>query len=68
MNDKNYKISDTTLEAEWEKDKIFTTLFRCSNCKDTHRFEHTGVLTLYCGRCGAKMANPQTIEVEYDWG
>jgi Zn-finger protein len=68
MNDTNYKVSNTTLKAEWIKDKIFTRLFSCSNCKDSHRFEHTGTLTSYCGRCGAKMTNPQTIVVEYDWG
>lgn len=68
MNEKNYKISDTTLKAEWEKVTIFTRMFRCSNCKDAHSFERTGILTPYCGRCGAKMANPQTIVVEIDLG
>ena len=68
MNDKNYTVSETTLKARWEEDKIFTRLFRCGNCKDAHGFEHTGVLTSYCERYGAKMENPQTIVVEYDWG
>lgn len=62
-----YKVSDTQLEAEWVKDNIFR-LYHCSNCKNTHRIEKTTELTLYCGKCGFKMKNPQWIKVEYDYG
>lgn len=66
MND--FIVSDTDLEAEWIKDKVFTRLYYCSNCKESHRIEHTTRLTAFCGRCGARMKNPQTIIVEYDYG
>ena len=64
---KDFIVSDTTLEAEWVKDKVFR-IYSCSNCKNSHRIEKTTELTSYCGRCGAKMKNPQWIKVEYDYG
>lgn len=62
-----FKVSDTRLEAEWIKDKVFR-IFYCSNCKDSHHIERTTKLTAYCANCGFKMKNPQLITVEYDYG
>lgn len=45
MND--FIVSDTDLEAEWIKDKVFTRLYYCSNCKESHRIEHTTRLTAF---------------------
>ena len=45
MSDKNYTVSETTLKARQEEDKIFTRLFRCSNCKDSHSMEETQEVT-----------------------
>lgn len=61
-----YKTSDTSLEAEWVKDKVFR-IYHCSNCNDAHGIEKTTKLHPYCRQCGAKMKNPQWITVEYDW-
>ena len=63
----NFVVSNTTLEAEWVEDKVFTWLWYCNNCQDCHSIEHTTKLHPYCRQCGAKMKNPQWITVEYDW-
>lgn len=63
-----FKVSDTKLEAEWQQDKIFKQLWSCSNCENTYCIEKTTQLTPYCGKCGFKMKNPQTIKVDYNYG
>jgi Zn-finger protein len=65
---KDFVVSDTALEAEWIKDKGFTRIYHCSNCKDSHSIERTTKLTSYCGKCGARMKNSQWVTVEYDYG
>ena len=67
MNRPNYKISDTTLEAEWVRDKIWHSLYMCSNCNYTQEVTKDRSLSPYCRRCGAKMRNPQHIQINYDY-
>lgn len=67
MNKPEYKTSDTTLEAEWVQDKIWTSNWSCSNCNYTQRVHKDSTLSQYCRRCGAKMKNPQHIKIEYDY-
>ena len=64
----NFQTSDTQLQAEWVQNKVFKSIWYCSNCKDAYSIEHTTKLTPYCRNCGFKMINPQYITVEYDWG
>ena len=68
--DKNYKVSDTTLEATWVKKKIvYSDTYVCSNC-NTHADgnSHVVYLTDFCSKCGARMTNPgiKHIDVEYE--
>lgn len=65
---RDFEISDTTKESEWVQDPYpWTNYWRCGNCKDTHRIEHSTKLTEYCSRCGFRMRNPQFIPVYYDY-
>lgn len=66
---KNYKTSQTALEAEWVP-KNHGTCNACSNCGLVlaHGYPPQGYKCgEYCSQCGAKMKNPHYESVTYDY-
>lgn len=71
MSEMKYRVSDTTLEAEWKKSNwIGSSHHYCSNCNygEDGGYPPRGFkLGEFCPHCGAKMKNPQWISFEYDY-
>lgn len=71
MSEIKYKISETTLEAEWKKSNSIGSSFHyCSNCHDGRDGGYPPRafrLGKFCSQCGAKMKNPQLISFEFDY-
>ena len=67
MKDSKYEVSNTTLEAEWIQDKIWSRYWECSNCSESHDTTKDCRLSNYCPRCGAKMKNPLIMHIDYDY-
>ena len=64
-----YKISDTTFEAEWVKTG-WSTSRQCSNCNHTISVPYQtyyAPLGKFCPNCGFRMKNPGSIKLEIDY-
>lgn len=64
-----YKISDTSLTAQWIKPKPWLP-YQCSNCEteqDNGLYNIDINLSKFCPNCGARMINPKYNHTSIDY-